>query len=429
MTTRRHFLAGSLAVLAGAAVPPRRRFGIFTRRGEKLRVGVIGVANRGRDNLNQMRDEEIVALCDVDARYLETAIREVARSARGYRDYREMLAKEDLDAVVVSTPDHHHAPATALALRRGLHVYCEKPLAHTVHEARVLAAVARDSGLVTQVGTQIHSRPNYHRVVEAIRVGAVGTVEEVHVFCDKSWSGVDRPKELPPVPEDLDFDLWLGPAPERPFHPHLHPEQWRRWWDFGGGTLADMGCHYLDLVHWALDLRGPRVVSAEGPAPDPRGAPERLHVRWEHAPGEGRGPVTVHWYDGGWRPQDLLEERGLSDWSNGVRFLGEAGYLIADYDRHVLGPEARAQEFTPPAPWIPDSTGHHKDWLAAIHAGSGSTSCSFEDAGTLAETVLLGIVAFRAGKPITWDAALGRVVDCPEAEKLLHYEYRSGWTL
>jgi predicted dehydrogenase len=424
MTTRRHFLFGSLAIVAGAASAGLGR----ARSRRKLRLGAIGVGNRGRLNLGALRDEEITALCDVDAVFLESARAEVAPAARTYRDYREMLEKEELDGVVVSTPDHHHAAATALALRRGLHVYCEKPLAHSLHEVRALVDLARSAKVVTQVGTQIHAHPNYHRVVEAVRAGAVGKAESVHVFCDKTWSANAAPSEHPPVPERLAFDLWLGPAPVQPYHAKLHPEEWRRWWDFGGGTLGDMGCHLIDLAHWALELGAPRTVTAEGPPADHAAAPERLHVRWEHPRPGGGDPIQVHWYDGGWRPEEILAEHGLSDWKNGVLFLGTRGYLIADYERHVIGPELHRRGFTAPVPWIPRSKGHQKDWLDAIHGGR-PTTCSFEDASLLAETVVLGTIAYRAGKPLTWDGEQGRILDCPEAERFTRYDYRAGWTL
>jgi predicted dehydrogenase len=424
MTTRRHFLLGSLAVLAGAG---SGALGRSRSQRRKLRLGAIGVGNRGRLNLGQLRDEEITALCDVDAGFLDVARAEVAPAARLYRDYREMLEKEELDAVVVSAPDHHHAPATSLALRRGLHVYCEKPFTHSLHEVRPLIELARSAKAVTQIGTQIHAHPNYHRVVEAIRAGAVGRPESVHVFCEKSWSAKARPSGEAPVPEQLAFDLWLGPAPEQPYHTQLHPEEWRRWWDFGGGTLADMGCHLLDLALWALDLGTPRTVTAEGPPADPHAAPERLHVRWEY-PRAGGEPIQVHWYDGGWRPEELLAERGLSEWKNGVLFVGTTGYLISDYERHVIGPEQHARGFTPPVPWIPRSTGHVKDWLDAIRSG-GRTACNFEDGSRLAEAVLLGTVAHRVGKSFTWDGEQGRILDCPEAERFCRYDYRAGWTL
>ena len=251
--SRRSFLKSSALAAASAAVPGAARD--ITRKifasDQKLRLGVIGVGNRGRDNLNAVAGEHIAALCDVDTAMLAPA-RERFPDARVFRDFREMIATmDDLDAVVVSTPDHTHAPAAAAALRRGLHVYCEKPLTHTVREARTLTELARKHDCVTQMGTQIHAGSNYRRVVERIRSGAIGQVYEVHVFCDKSWSGGERPTDRPPVPETLDFDLWLGPAPERSYHPAYHPAGWRRWWDFGGGTLADMACHYVDLVHCA----------------------------------------------------------------------------------------------------------------------------------------------------------------------------------
>ena len=426
--SRRSFLKSSALAAASAAVPGAARD--ITRKifasDQKLRLGVIGVGNRGRDNLNAVAGEHIAALCDVDTAMLAPA-RERFPDARVFRDFREMIATMDLDAVVVSTPDHTHAPAAAAALRRGLHVYCEKPLTHTVREARTLTELARKHDCVTQMGTQIHAGSNYRRVVERIRSGAIGQVYEVHVFCDKSWSGGERPTDRPPVPETLDFDLWLGPAPERSYHPAYHPAGWRRWWDFGGGTLADMACHYVDLVHWALDLRTPTAVQATGPAPHPETTPKELIVRWQHPARGGRREVSVTWYDGKARC-DRLKDCGLDNWKNGVLFLGEKGWLISDYGRHELGPDESLRNSPAPEPFLGESIGHHAEWIAACK-DRRPTTCNFDYAGALTETVLLGNIAFRTGKPLTYHAADVELEGSNEARAMLHKWYRAGWEL
>ena len=268
--SRRGFIGQTLASATLIAGQP---FHIFGGPRRKLRIGVIGVANRGRANLDGVAQEDIVALCDVDEKYLLEAAKRFPK-ARLFRDYRELIAMKELEAVVISTPDHHHAIAASRALSRGLDVYCEKPLAHTAPEARRLAVLAEANDRVTQMGTQIHAGSNYRRVVELVRGGAIGGVQEIHVFCNvKAWTAKCRPAETSPVPKQLDYDLWLGPAAQRPFHKSYHPAAWRRYWDFGGGTLADMGAHYMDLAFWATDLKYPTRVEAQGPKMDTYAAP------------------------------------------------------------------------------------------------------------------------------------------------------------
>jgi predicted dehydrogenase len=394
-------------------------------------VAVIGVRNRGAANLEAVRHENVVALCDVDARYLASAAEQIPGAAV-YRDFRVMLERmPEIEAVVISTPDHVHAPAAAMSLRMGKHVYCEKPLTHTVEEARTLARLAREQGVATQMGTQIHAGDNYRRVVELIQSGIIGPVREVHVWCNKSWSN-GRFGPTKPVPEHLDWDLWLGPAAARPYCDGLHPANWRRFWDYGTGTLGDMGCHYLDLVHWALDLRHPVRVQALGPARHDVGTPHSLIVRWDHPERDGRPAVRVTWYDGENRPSILAALRRADgtpiSWGDGHLFVGEHGMLLSDYGRHLLLPEERFAEATRPDPVITGSTGHHREWLHACRTGS-YTTCNFEYAGALTEAVLLGNVAFRVGRPIRWDAPTMTAPDAPEADRFIRRPYRDGWSL
>jgi predicted dehydrogenase len=421
VTTRREFLwfgAAAAASLAGCrAQPERRRIGPD----RKIRLGIAGTGNRGRENLQAVRDESVVALCDVDAGYLRQAAAEFP-AARTYRDWRDLLAAEALDALVVSTPDHTHACIAAAALARGLDVYVEKPLAHDVHETRRLRQLAAERGAITQMGTQIHALANYRRVVEAVRSGALGAVREVHVFVNGScWSGRDRPPAAEPPPA-LDFELWLGPAPAQPFTAQLHPADWRRWWDFGGGTMADMACHFLDLPFWALGLGAPEWIEARGAAAHPVGAPPGLRVDYRFAGGLG-----LHWYDGDVRPE-ILRPLGLDAWRNGVLFVGERGHLIADYHRHEVGPAAFAARYVPPAPSIPASPGHHREWLQAIRTREPA-SCDFAYAGPLTEAVLLGVASHRAGAGLAWDAARGQVTNTRAADRYLRRVPRAGWEL
>src|SRR5262245_50740194 len=296
---------------------------------DKLHVGVIGIAGQGAYDLNEVYASggaEIVALCDVidrpngagldsnprlRARGAQVAkTRERFRHAKFYTDDRRLLEQPGLDATVVATPDHTHAVATMAALKSGLHVYCEKPLTHTVSEARMVAETASKEKRVTQMGTQIHAGSNYRRVVELIQSNAIGPVSEVHVWCGKSWGGGDRPKEQPPIPPDLHWDLWLGPAAERPYMPAYVPFNWRRFWAFGGGTLADMACHYMDLPFWALKLRHPTRVDATGPSVNPETAAVALTVRYDFPVRDEMPAVKLTWYDGGQRP-DLFKEGKL----------------------------------------------------------------------------------------------------------------------
>ena len=411
---------------------------------ETLQIACIGVANRADDNVDGVAGERIVALCDIDETYLDrlTLAKTVMRKegekeiektiparfpdVRRYVDYRELLDKEQgkIDAVVISTADHHHAPAAIRAIRRKLHVYCEKPLAHTVAEARLLTEEARKAGVATQLGTQIHAEENYRRVVEIIRSGAIGDVGEVHVWVGKGWGGGERPSGGEEPPKTLHWDLWLGPAPVRPYVPgRYHPAQWRRWWDFGNGTLGDMGCHYMDLPFWALDLQHPTACEAEGPPPHPETCPEGLVVRYEFPARGGRPPVRLTWYDGNKTPKEVAGQRVPG---SGVMFVGSAGRMFADYSSYRLFPQDVFADFKPPTPSIPRSPGHYAEWIAACKGGAPA-ACSFDYGGPLTETVLLGNVAYRVGKRIAWDAAKLEATNAPAAAAFVRKAYRAGW--
>ncbi|MFO1064498.1 MAG: Gfo/Idh/MocA family oxidoreductase [Pirellulales bacterium] len=393
---------------------------------EKLNLACIGTANRAGDNVNEVKHENIVALCDVDKSYLDRALSEF-KSARGYRDYRELLEKEadKIDAVVVAVADHNHAPATVRALRAGKHVYCEKPLTHTVHEARLVATLAKEKGLATQMGTQIHAGDNYRRVVEIIQSGAIGDVTEVHVWVGKGWGGGELPEKPETPPATLDWDLWLGPAPVRPFAAgRYHPAQWRKWWAFGAGTLGDMGCHYMDLPFWALGLTHPTSVEAKGDAPPHvETAPLGLTVTYQFPARDGKPPVKFIWYDGTLIPKKINDQPVPP---NGVMFIGSGGMLFGDYSQYKFFPADKFKDYKLPPQTIPRSIGHHREWLKACRDGS-ATTCNFTYSGGLTETVLLGTVAYRVGKKLEWDAAQLKATNCPEADKLIKKDYRPGW--
>jgi len=397
---------------------------------DKLNIACIGVAHRAAANIAGVRGENIVAVCDVDERYLGKAATDFPQAER-YDDFRKLLERQDLDAVVVSTADHQHAPATLMAMNRGLHVYCEKPLTHSVYEARQVAKLAAEKNLATQMGTQIHASENYRRVVEAIRAGAIGPVREVHCWVSKGWGGGERPTGSDPVPAHLNWDLWLGAAPARSYvTDRYHPGQWRRWWDFGGGTLGDMACHLMDLPFWALELRHPTTVRAAGPPVHPETCPLGLTAEWEFAADGDRPAVKLHWYDGNLVPGHFAEqELDLEDLpASGIFFVGDEGKLYANYTELRLLPEEKFVDYQPPEKSIAPSVGHHQEWIDACKSG-GATTCNFDYSGALTETVLLGNVAYRTGKELTWDAAGLKATNCPEADALLRREYRKGWEI
>lgn len=433
---RRLFLRRSLVWSWGLVAAPGLWRGGASANG-KLNVGFIGVAHRAAENLAEVARladaVNVAALCDVDEKYLAEA-RAKHPAARTYHDFRRLLDQADLDAVVVSTPDHTHAVAVAAALRSGRHVYCEKPLTRTVSECRAVRALAAESKRVTQLGTQIHAGSNYRRVVELIRAGVLGAVREVHVWCGARYGEKPEPIRGRPVPPELHWDLWLGPVPYREYSPDYAPFNWRHWWAFGGGVLADFGCHFMDLPHWALDLRLPEWVEpVDGPPVHPEAVPPWLIVRYRYpartVAGQTLPPVTLTWYHGGRQPPaPLLDDEQREYFKSGVLFVGDQGNLLADYGRRQLLPEERFKDFSPPAPSIPDSIGHHKEWIEAIRQG-GATTCNFDYSGTLTEAVLLGNVAYRTGRRVEWDAAAGRAGDQAAAEPFLQHTYRPGWRL
>jgi predicted dehydrogenase len=426
---RRKFLRASAA--AGAAAFAVPAFVRAKSPNEKLNVAVIGPSGRGDAQLQAAgKMENIVAICDVNSTNLAAAAQKYPK-AKTYADFRKMLGEmeKSIDAVMVSTPDHTHAPASAMAMRMGKHCYCEKPLTHDVYEARVLANLAKEKKLVTQMGTQIHATDNYRRVVELVQAGAIGPITEVRAWSPSKYGNRKRPTETPEVPKDLDWDLWLGPAPVRPYNSCYVPFHWRGWWDFGTGGLGDLGCHLIDLVFWALDLRCPTTVQAEGPPVDPDCCSINLTVHYEFAARGALPPVKLTWFDG-----DKSDERALPPELKvptipmGVLFIGKEGMLRADYGTRVLFPVEKFKDYKIPAPTIPASIGHHKEFFEACKTG-GPTTCNFDYSGALTEAVLLGTVAYRVGKKLEWDPVALKAKNCPEADAFIQRPYRQGWTL
>lgn len=431
---RRRFLQTSAALAAAGTMVTGLDAG--QQQQERIRLGIIGVAGQGQYNWSNMRQENIVALCDVDENRAAPVRKEFPK-AQFYGDYRRLIENKDVQAVVVSTPDHHHAFAAMAAMRAGKHVYCEKPLAHSVHEVRLMTEAAGRNKVVTQMGTQIHAGENYRRVVEIVQAGGIGQVRRVHVWCSRRPDPGFRVPEAKP-PNGFNYDLWLGPAPQRTYPPfrtgpsntsvHFH---WRWWWDYGGGVLADMACHFMDLPHWALNLRQPTTVAAEGRITykGDNEMPDLLQVDYEYPARGASPPVHLTWYHGIHGP-DLAGKVRYNGFSNGVLFEGEDGKrLIADYDNHRLMPEAFARDYQRPRQTIARSVGHHREWLNAIRNGT-TTTCNFDYSGALSEAVLLGNVAYRAGGgKLQYDAKTGRIPNNEKAAALLRREYRRGWTL
>lgn len=432
---RRQMLQRSLAAglcLAGGGVPAVAR-----SPNEKLNVACIGVGGRGVVNLDGVQGENVVALCDVDENRAGKTFGQFPR-AKKYHDFRRMLDEMDrqIDAVVVSTPDHTHAVASAMAMSMGKHCYCEKPLSHSVYESRVLAELAAKKKVATQLGIQRHCWENHRRVVELIRSGTIGPIRECYTWIGGNRGGGERPRETPPVPPHLKWDLWLGPAPERPYHPAYAPYGWRFWWDFGTGETGNLGCHHLDIAFEALALRDPIHVEAEGPPVHPETTPAWMQVRYRFPARGDLPPLTLTWSHGK-PPAGIASEKELARWRSATLYVGSKGMLIADVLKWKLLPESQFPDLQAPKGPLPFASGfsrepasirHYEEWIAACKGGS-PTSCPFGYGGPLTELVLLGNVAYRAGEAFQWDAKNLKAIHCPKAEPLLRRSYRKGWTL
>jgi predicted dehydrogenase len=448
--TRRTFLRASATATFGFQFFRGHLFGAEAP-SNKLNLAAIGVGAKGQGaaNLKACAGENIVALCDVDADYAAPTFARYP-SAKTYVDYREMLDKQkDIDAVIVATPDHTHAVITLAALAAGKHVYCQKPLTHTVREARTVTEAARRAKVQTQMGNQGHSSESIRLLKEWLAAGVIGDVREVHAWTDRPvggdpWSNFAvqaQPKDTPPVPATLDWDRWLGPVAHRAYHPDYHPLKWRAWLDFGTGALGDMGCHIIDPAFWALDLGAPTTVEATTTHWEKdvssQTFPRASIVRYQFPARGPRPPVALTWYDGRLQPPipaDLEPGRKLP--GSGALLIGDKGTLL--HGSHGAGglrllPESRMKDLVRPEKTLPRVVGSHEaDWIRACKEGPGGRPASspFEYGGALTETVLLGVLAMRLpNQRLTWDAANLQFVNHPAADALLHTPYRDGWTL
>jgi predicted dehydrogenase len=444
--SRRDLLQGGLAAAAFTIVPRR----VLGGQGnvppsEKLNIAGIGIGGQGASDLNDVSSENIVALCDVDWDYAAHTFKQYPK-AKQYKDFRVMLEKEKgIDAVVVGTPDHNHAIVSMAAIKAGKHVYCEKPLTRTVHEARALAKAAREAKVATQMGNQGMAFEGNRLINEWIWDGAIGAVREVHCWSDRPthsgkpplyWAqGIERPKDTPAVPDTMDWDLWLGPAPYRPYHPAYAPFAWRGWWDFGSGGLGDMGIHNLAPAWSALKLQAPTSVHASSTLINNETLPLASTVHYEFPARGDMPPVRLHWYDGGIvpaRPPELEDDRELSR-EDGLIFVGDKGTMYVEGwggNSPRLIPESKMREYKRPPKTLPRSIGHHAEWIKACKEGTPTRSNFPEFAGPLTEAVLLGTVCIRlGGGKLLWDSKNLKVTNVSEANQLLHYEYRKGWSL
>lgn len=426
--SRRAFLAGTAAGMAGATLAqspePLKR-----SPNETLNVAGIGVGGMGSGNIRTacQLGLNVVAVCDVNLRAARVIAKELP-NVKLYQDYRVMLEKEPgIDAVIIATPDHHHAFATVAALELGKHVYCEKPLTHSVYEARRVAEAARTAGTATQMGNSGQASDSVRSTSEYIWAGAIGPVREAHVWTNRPiWpQGIERPKDVDRLPGEFDWDLWLGPAQERPFNHIYHPFRWRGWWDFGTGALGDMGCHCFHPVFKVLKLGHPTSVEATSTELFDETFPVGSIVRYQFPARDDMPPLDLIWYDGGLkppRPEELDEGQELGD--NGTLYVGDNGKMLNDR----IIPESRMREYTAPAQMLPRSPGHWQEWIQACKGGEPA-GADFSFAGPLTEVVLLGNVALRTGKKLLWDAPNMQIANVPEANAYLRREYRAGWSL
>jgi predicted dehydrogenase len=441
--TRRSFLrnqvvAGAVATMAAPNILRARNLN------EKLNIAFIGSGGRGMRNIKSLATENVVALCDVNQTNLDAAAH-LYPKARTAVDFRRLFDHQgEFDAVVVSTCEHTHAFATLPALQLGKHVYCEKPLTYNIEEARAIRLAARNANVATQMGTQNHATDHYRRVVELIQSGVIGPVREAHVWVSRAWGwhtseqaardAQDRfvilggPRESQPVPKNLNWDLWLGPVSDRPFHDDYFPgPKWYRWWDFGNGTMSDLGSHWIDLPFWALKLDAPRTVESQGPPVHSEIAPASMRAIYEYGSRGDLPPVKLTWYQGLEKPE-IWTNKGIPQSINGALFIGDKGMLLTDGSKYTLLPEEKFVDFKEPDPFLPRVTDHHQEWVQACKGQAASLS-NFEYAGLLTEANHLGNVAYRTGGKLEWDTEQMRVTNHSDSERFVKRDYRKGWKL
>jgi predicted dehydrogenase len=438
---RRQFLKAAAFSGAATLILPRTKLFGADAPSNKLNIALIGTWGRGEAHYGGISRENVVALCDINEEHLASAAKRFP-NAKQYVDWRKCIDQKDVDAVVCCTADHTHAFVANWTMNRGKHIYCEKPLANSVEEARVVRAtyLKNKNKLATQVGTQRHAIENFARVRELVQDGAIGKLEEVCAWGNRQ---IPKPGYLPAAgepPKYLHYDLWLGPSPEHPYNPDYFSGksganclQWNMYWDFGSGQVGDMGSHTMDLAWNALDAELPTAAEGNGDKFNPDVSPVKLHTRFELPANSWRSAIQLSWYQGGAMPESPIKFIDLKKIDHGAMFEGNKGCLIADFGSRAIFPRGNQANMTYYKPrtketLIPPLGDFEREWINACK-GSLKTSCDFDYGGKMIETMLLGLVAYRAGKKINYDGATGRVTDCSEANDFLRRTYRAGWTL
>jgi predicted dehydrogenase len=440
---RRQFLTGAATAAAATAftIVPSHVLGGPARKApsDKLNIAGVGLNGMGAGDVANCKSENIVALCDVDGHVLGREARKYP-GAKLHTDFRKMLeTQKDIDAVICATPDHNHAVVSIMAMKLGKHVHCQKPLTHSVWEARQMAKVAKEAGVVTQMGNQGQASEGARVICEYIQSGAIGTVREVHGWSNRnpmiSPRGIARPRDTQPVPKHINWDLWVGPAPMRPYHPCYHPFAWRGWWDFGTGCLGDIGCHQFSAVFKALKLHGvhPTVIEASSSnhqmSKEVRRetAPVASITRW-YFPAKGdRAAFKLVWWDGGLtppRPEELEPNRSFGH-NDGLYVIGDKAKILG----HRPIPETKAKEIGRPPRTLGRSPGHYQEWIQACKGGKPAGSDFVLHAAHLAEVVLLGNIALRTEQRLQWDGENFKFTNSDEANAYLNPPYREGWSL
>jgi predicted dehydrogenase len=437
--TRRSFLGTAAGFVATAPTFVRGR-----DLNSKIDIAVVGCGGRGGGNMGEVaKSEYITALCDVNGQNLAAAAAK-HKEAQTFTDFRKLFDNaKRFDAVVVSTCEHTHVYPTLAALKLGKHVYCEKPLTHNIYETRLVRELAAKTKVATQMGIQIHANDAYRRAVEIVQGGVIGPVTEAHVWVSRAWGlqseedakrnkdivyVTERPTKADPIPKGLDWDLWLGPAADRPFNNVYFPgPKWYRWWDFGNGTMSDLGSHRNDLAFWALKLQAPLTIEAAGPKPHAEIAPATMSATYTYGARGDMPPVTLTWYQGEMKPK-IWTDGGIPKWSDGILFVGSKGMLLVDYSKFLLLPEDKFKDVKLPDKTLPRPASHHSEWLEACKGGPPA-SANFEYSGWLTEANHLGNVAYRVGKKLEWDPVKMKATNAPEADQFIKRAYRKGWEL
>jgi predicted dehydrogenase len=438
---RRQFLKSTMATGIGLVILPSGTLSGVNAASNKLNIAMIGTWGRADAHFDAVSKENVVALCDVDENHIAHAAKRFPK-AKTYIDWRKCLEQKDIDAVICCTPDHTHAFIANWALNRDFHVYCEKPLGNTVEEARLVRAnyLKKKNKLATQVGTQRHAKPNFERVRELVKDGAIGELTDAYAWGDRQIRRPGYPPAKGEPPKHLHYDLWIGPSPWHPYNPEyfaggpgMNCLSWNMYWDFGTGQVGDMGSHTIDIVWNAVDAGLPTTAEGEGQKFNPEVTPVELHTSFDIPANDWRGPIRVHWYQGGMMPRSPKEYVDLRKIGHGAMFKGTKGYIVCDYDSRILLPFGNDADLTyynkrGKDDVIPPLGHFQEEWTRACK-GDLKTHCDFDYGGTAIEMMLLGLVAYRVGEKLEYDSQNGRVTNNAKANELLSRKYRQGWTL